>query len=61
MIKITFPDGTVKEYEYGITPFEIAQQISTRLANEIHFAFVNAMPWGLTEPIYYNCNLRLLK
>ena len=35
MIKITFPDGNVKEYNKGITALEIAQGISQRLAEEV--------------------------
>ena len=35
MIDITFPDGSVKSYEKGITGYEIAQSISPRLAAEV--------------------------
>ena len=35
MIKITFPDGSVREYESGVTPLQIAESISSRLAQEI--------------------------
>ena len=31
MVKITFPDGAVREFESGVTPFEIAQSISNSL------------------------------
>ena len=33
-IKITFPDGNIKEFEKGVTGYEIAESISPRLANE---------------------------
>ena len=34
MIKITFPDNSVKEFESGVTPLEIAESISSRLAQD---------------------------
>ena len=34
MIKITFPDGSVREYESGVTGLQIAESISQRLAQE---------------------------
>ena len=34
MVKITFPDGAVREFESGVTPFEIAQSISNSLAKK---------------------------
>jgi len=41
MIKIKFPDGSVREYNKGITSLEIAEQISPRLAKEVYAATVN--------------------
>ena len=41
MIKITFPDGSVREYESGVTPLQIAESISSRLAQDILCASVN--------------------
>jgi threonyl-tRNA synthetase len=35
MIKITFPDGGVREYESGVTPLQVAESISSRLAQDI--------------------------
>ena len=35
MIKITFPDGGVREYENGVTPLQVAESISSRLAQDI--------------------------
>ncbi len=35
MIKITFPDNSVKEFEAGITPLEIARSINPRLADDV--------------------------
>ena len=41
MIKLKFPDGSVKEYSEGITCLEVAEQISPRLAKEVYAATVN--------------------
>ena len=40
MIKITFPDGSIREYENGVTPLQIAESISSRLAQDILCASV---------------------
>ena len=40
MIKISFPDGSVREYASGITPLQVAESISSRLAQEILCASV---------------------
>jgi len=60
MIKITFPDGSVREYEEGITPLEIAKSISRRLAEEVLAASVNDETWDLTRPITEDATLKLL-
>ncbi len=51
MIKITFPDNTVKEFEAGITGFDIAKSISNRLAKEALSVSVNGEVWDLMRPI----------
>ena len=61
MIKITFPDGSVREYEEGITALEIAKSISRRLAEEVLVASVNDETWDLTRPITEDATLKLLK
>ncbi len=61
MIKITFPDGSVQEYEKGITALEIAKNISPRLAEEVLAAIVNGETWDLTRPIAEDASLKLLK
>lgn len=50
-IKITFPDGDSKEYDKGVTPFEIAIGISKGLANEILVAELNGVQTDLTTSI----------
>ena len=61
MIKITFPDGSVREYKEGITALEIAKSISRRLAEEVLVARVNDETWDLTRPITEDATLKLLK
>jgi threonyl-tRNA synthetase len=61
MIKITFPDGTARDYKEGISSLEIAEQISPRLAKEIYSATVNGEIWDLTRPIKHDSTLKLHK
>ncbi len=61
MIKITFPDGTEREYKEGISSLEIAEQISPRLAKEVYSATVNGEIRDLTRPIEGNATLKLHK
>ena len=61
MIKITFPDNSVKEFEAGVTPLQIAQSISPRLAREVLAASVNEQEWDLTRPIEANAAIKLFK
>jgi threonyl-tRNA synthetase len=61
MIKITFPDGSVKEYKIGTSSIEIAEQISPRLAKEVYAATVNGEVIDLTRPINHDATLKLHK
>jgi len=61
MIKITFPDGSAREYDNGINSMEIAEQISPRLAKEIYSATVNGELWDLMRPINTDSTLMLHK
>lgn len=61
MIKITFPDGTAREYKKGISSLEIAEQISPRLAKEVYSATVNGEIWDLTRPIDTDATIKLHK
>ena len=47
MIKITFPDNSVREYAEGTTAMQIAESISSRLAQEVLAASVNGETWDL--------------
>lgn len=61
MIKITFPDNSVHEFAEGITPAEIARNISPALAKEVFAASVNGEVWDLTRPITSNASIKLHK
>ena len=61
MIKITFPDGSAREYNNGINSLEIAEQISPRLAKEVYAATVNGELRDLTRPINSDATLKLHK
>jgi len=61
MIKITFPDGAVKEYNQGITAYEIAMGISPRLANDVIVATVNGEIYDLDRPINADADFKLHK
>ncbi|MDR1810338.1 MAG: threonine--tRNA ligase [Prevotella sp.] len=61
MIKITFPDGSVREFSQGTTSFQIAESISPRLAQDVLAAKVNGEVWDLSRPIDRDSTLNLLK
>ena len=61
MIKITFPDGNVKEFEKGTTAYQIAMSISPRLANDVLCASVNDQVYDLERPILEDATLKLHK
>ncbi|MBD5347368.1 MAG: threonine--tRNA ligase [Bacteroides sp.] len=61
MINITFPDGSVKQYEAGITPLQIAESISPRLAQDVLAAKVNDMEWDISRPISDDAKIQLFK
>ena len=51
MIKITFPDGSVREYNEGVTGLQIAESISSRLAQDVLACGVNGETIDLSRPI----------
>ena len=59
MIKITLPDGSFKEFEQGITPYEVAQSISEGLARNVLVAKVNDQLVELDKPINEDSTLTL--
>ncbi|MBQ4284850.1 MAG: TGS domain-containing protein, partial [Bacteroidales bacterium] len=61
MINITFPDGSVRSFEKGVSSFDIAMSISPRLAADVLAARVNGQVVDLTHPIAEDASLELLK
>jgi threonyl-tRNA synthetase len=60
MIKITFPDGAVREYESGSSALDIARSISEGLAKKVLAASINGQVWDATRPILADATLKLL-
>src|SRR5689334_22034432 len=61
MINITLPDGSVRNYEEGVTPYDVASSISSGLARNVYGSEVNGETWDLTRPIKKDSSLKLLK
>ena len=61
MIKITFPDGNFREYEAGITGWDIAGSISPRLQQDVLAAGVNGQVWDLHRQINEDAEVKLFK
>ncbi|MBO6190402.1 MAG: threonine--tRNA ligase [Alloprevotella sp.] len=61
MIKITFPDGAVREYESGITGLQIAESISPALARDVLACGVDGETRELNRPITADCQFTLYK
>ncbi|MEL7480394.1 MAG: threonine--tRNA ligase [Pseudomonadota bacterium] len=60
MIKVTLPDGSVREYDNGASPFDVAQSISNSLAKKAILARVNGDLYDLTRPLEGNADLEIL-
>ncbi len=60
MIKITLPDGSVREYEQGVTAMDVAKSISEGLARKVLAAEVNGSVWDADRPINEDVTLKLL-
>ncbi len=60
MIKITLPDGAVREYNKGTTALDIAKSISEGLARKVLAADVNGHVWDASRPIHEDVSLKLL-
>ncbi len=59
-IKITLPDGSIREYDAGTTSMEVARSISEGLARNVLSAEVNGEVWDANRPITTDSTLRLL-
>ena len=60
MINITFPDGSVRQYEQGSSAMQIAKSISEGLARKILAAEVNGEVWDLSRPINNDASVKFL-
>ena len=60
-INITFPDQSVKQFESGVTPLQIAESLSPQLARDILAASVNDKEWDISRPITEDATIRLFK
>ncbi len=61
MVKITFPDGSVREYEQGVTGLQIAESISPALARDVVSCGVNGETVELNRPINEDSAIALYK
>jgi len=61
MIKITFPDGSVREYNEGVNGLQIAESISSRLAQDVVACGVNGETYDLARPINSDASVVLYK
>ncbi len=61
MINITFPDGSVKQFEAGVTPYQIAESISPRFAADVLAAKVNGQEWDISRPVEGDASIELFK
>ena len=61
MIKVTFPDGSQREYPAGTTSWDIAGDISPRLQQDVLAAGVNGQIWDLMRPLKEDTELKLYK
>ncbi len=59
MINITFPDQSVRQYESGVTPLDIAKSLSEGLARNVLSAKVNDKMWDATRPICEDAQIKL--
>ncbi len=60
-LKLTSPDGTVREYEQGVTGLEVAKAISNSLAREALAVEINGEVWDLSRPIPADATMKILK
>ncbi|MGB5008521.1 MAG: threonine--tRNA ligase [Ferruginibacter sp.] len=60
MIKITLPDGAIREYEQGISAFDVAKSISEGLARKVLAASINGEVWDAHRPMDNDASLKLL-
>ena len=59
-MKISFPDGAVRDYEMGSSALDIAKSISEGLARKVLAAQINGEVWDLSRPITTDASLKLI-
>ena len=59
MVRISFPDGSTREYDGSVTGMAIAESISQRLAKEALSVTVNGVVWDLTRPIEQDATVKI--
>lgn len=60
MINITLPDGSVRQYDKGVSSLDVAKSISEGLARKVIAASVDGQVWDLTRPIEKDAAVKLL-
>lgn len=60
-MNIKFPDGSVKQFDNGTTPLQIAESISPRLAKEVLAATIDGCDWDLTRPLENDGEIKFFK
>ncbi len=61
MINITFPDGSKREFEAGVTPLQIAESISPRFAADVLASKINGQDWDISRPVNEDATIELFK
>ncbi len=61
MIKVTFPDGSIREFEAGTTAYQVAESISPRLAADCLAASINGEVVDMTSPIAVDSSIKFFK
>ena len=61
MINVQFPDGSVRQYEAGVTPLQIAESISAGLARNILAAKFNDEEWDISRPVTSDGSIQFFK
>ena len=59
MINITFPDNSVRQFEVGVTPLDIAKSLSEGLARNVLVAKVNGVMWDAMRPVNEDATIQL--
>ncbi len=61
MINISFPDGSVRQFEAGVTPYQVAESISPRFAADVLAAKINGQDWDISRPVDTDASIELFK